>query len=70
MRAVRIMERTSGGITFRQITGRDPHVWDVRAIATVMDANDAVSASDDRVRERERAQREAEDKARGEAGRR
>lgn len=69
-RVVRVMERTKGGITFRELTGRAPHLWDVRAIDTLLDVQDAVSASDDKVREREREQREAELKARGEQGRR
>lgn len=53
--AVRVMERTKGAISVRQILGREPHVWDVRAIAMLIACGDAVMASDDRVRERERA---------------
>lgn len=69
-RAVRVMERTKGAITFREMCGRSPHLWDVRAIDTLLAVQDAVSASDDKAREREREAREAELKARGEQGRR
>lgn len=62
-RVVRVMERTKGGMTFRQLTGREPHVWDVRAVDALLEVSDAVSVSDDKVREREREAREAEAKA-------
>lgn len=52
--AVRVMERTKGSVTFRQIVGREPHLWDVRAVATLISVNDAVMSADDKVRERER----------------
>lgn len=62
--AVRVMERTKGSITFRQIVGREPHIWDVRAVAALIAVNDAVAAADDKARERER---EIESRKRAEA---
>lgn len=67
-RVVRVLERTKGGITFRQLTGRAPHLWDVRAIDALLEVADAVSASDDKVREREREARDAEMEAKRKGG--
>jgi hypothetical protein len=59
-RVVRTMERTKGGMTFRQCTGRDPHIWDVRAVDTLLAVNDDVTAANDKAREREQAIRDAQ----------
>lgn len=57
--AHRLASRLKGGLTVAQSLGREPHVWDVRALDAALCAMDDVSESDDAVRERERKQREA-----------
>lgn len=54
-----LMERCKGGLSWREITGRSPHVWDVRGLRVLVRARADVAASDDAERERERAQRDA-----------
>lgn len=59
-RVVRTMERTKGGLSFRQCAGREPHVWDVRAVDALLATNDDVSAANDKAREREQAIKDAQ----------
>lgn len=57
--AHRLTSRLKGGLTVREALGREPHVWDVRALDAALVEMDVVAESDDEVRERERREREA-----------
>lgn len=65
VRAARVARSLKGAQPIASQIGREPHVWDVRALEEFVLVGDAVEASDARVREREREQRDAEAKARG-----
>lgn len=66
--AHRLASRLKGALTVTQALGREPHVWDVRALDAALCAMDDVAESDDAVRERK--QREASQPQSGPAWRR
>lgn len=65
VRAARTARSLKGALPVATLLGREPHVWDGRAIEEFVVVGEAVDASTAKVREREREQREAEQKARG-----
>lgn len=65
VRAARVARSLKGALPIATQLGREPHVWDGRAIEEFVLVSEAVDASNAKVREREREQRDAEAKARG-----
>ena len=57
--AFRVMHETHGGMNFVQITGREPHRWDVRAIAVSQRVRLEVLHSDDAIARREKSEKDA-----------
>lgn len=54
LEAYAAMRETKGGVTFEDLTGRRPHVWDARALRLLPTLTAEVMAADDEHRERER----------------
>ncbi len=54
-----VMRATQGAMGFRELTGREPHRWDVAAMRLTTTVEAAVSRSDEAVRRREKAEKDA-----------
>lgn len=52
-RALRLMRESKGAMRFADITGRAPHVWDVRALDTITTTWAAAAESDEAIRKAE-----------------
>lgn len=52
-RALRLMRESKGAMRFADITGRTPHVWDVRALEAITSAWGAAWESDEAIRKAE-----------------